>query len=125
MLWVVISLAIGYAILTGGRPPVTRATTLVVVMCGARLCGRPLFAGNTIAFAAIILLVRNPACLFDPGTQLSFVAVLALMQGIGSPRDRPAADPLEQLLQPIPSLVAACIGSLLGTSVSIGVAQLC
>ena len=98
LLWVVIGLAIGYAILTGGRPPVTRATTLVVVMCGARLCGRPLFAGNTIAFAAIILLVRNPACLFDPGTQLSFVAVLALMQGIGSPRDRSVADPLEQLL---------------------------
>jgi len=99
MLWGVIGLAIGYAILTGGRPPVTRATTLVVVMCGARLCGRPLFAGNTIALAAILLLVRNPACLFDPGTQLSFVAVLALMQGIGSPRDRPAAEPLEQLLR--------------------------
>ena len=59
MLWCVIGLAIGYAIMTGARPPVARAATLVIVMCVARLYGRPVFASNTIAFAALVLLVRN------------------------------------------------------------------
>jgi len=99
MLWLVIGLVIGYAMMTGARPPVARATTLVVVMCGARIAGRPLFSGNTIALAAIILLVRNPACLFDSGTQLSFVAVLALSQGMNLSQDRVEEDRLEQLLQ--------------------------
>ena len=99
MLWLVIGLTVGYAIMTGARPPVARAATLVVVMCVARLYGRPIFASNTIAFAALVLLVRNPSCLFDPGAQLSFMAVLALMQGVNLSQDRPAENRLEQLLQ--------------------------
>ena len=98
-LWIVIGLTVGYAILTGGRPPVTRATTLAVVLCGARLCGRPVFVGNTISFAALVLLVRNPTCLFDPGTQLSFLAVLALIGGLRRSLHEQEPDQLEQLIR--------------------------
>ena len=99
MLWIVIMLAICYAILTGGRSPVSRATVWVVVICGARLCGRPIFAGNTIALAGLLLLIRNPGCLFDPGTQLSFLAVLALARGLQRSREPQEADPLDQLIR--------------------------
>ena len=99
MLWIVIMLAIGYAILTGGRSPVSRATTWVVVICGARLCGRPIFAGNTIALAGLLLLIRNPGCLFDPGTQLSFLAVLALARGLQRSPKSQETDPLDQLIR--------------------------
>ncbi|MEC9004498.1 MAG: ComEC/Rec2 family competence protein [Planctomycetota bacterium] len=99
MLWIVILLAIGYAILTGGRSPVSRATTWVVVICGARLCGRPIFAANTIALAGLLLLIRNPGCLFDPGTQLSFLAVLALARGLQRSLESQETDPLDQLIR--------------------------
>jgi len=94
----VIILTITYAMLTDARPPVVRATILVVVTCAAMLSGRRPLALNALAAAALGVLVYNPADLFRTGTQLSFLAV-ATLSWFG-PRllaTRPA-DPLQQLV---------------------------
>ena len=49
--------------------------------------------------AALLLLIRNPTCLFDPGTQLSFLAVLAIMRGFTGSFDGREPDRLQQLVR--------------------------
>lgn len=77
-LYFAIALFIFYALFTDAKPPVVRAAVLISVMCVARLLGRRAFAFNTLALAALILLVVNPTNLFQVGTQLSFLAVATL-----------------------------------------------
>jgi competence protein ComEC len=69
---------LGYTALTDSEPPAIRATVLVWVMCGALLLGRQALAFNTLALAAILVLLVNPADLFRPGTQLSFLSMAVL-----------------------------------------------
>jgi competence protein ComEC len=64
-----------YALLTASRPPVLRATVLIVAFCLARLTGRRTAGYNVLAAAALVLLAWNPSNLFQPGAQLSFLAV--------------------------------------------------
>jgi len=68
-----------YMILTDARPPVIRATILVLLACWALWIGRRTVSFNSLAAAAIIVLILNPADLFRVGTQLSFLAVAGLM----------------------------------------------
>ena len=91
-------LAIAYALLTGSRPPVVRATILVVVTCLARSLGRPAVAWNSWAAAGIITLVWSPAGLFDTGTQLSFLAVAAVIGAWRLVTPHRPRDPLERLI---------------------------
>lgn len=70
---------LAYAGLADVRPPIIRAVTLVLVWCA----GMPWFRSpcplNTLALAAIVILFRNPTDLFDPGAQLSFLALLGIL----------------------------------------------
>lgn len=68
-----------YALVTDAQPPVVRATVLVLAFCFAQLLGRRGLAFNTLAAAALVVLLLNPVELFRPGTQLSFLAVGALI----------------------------------------------
>ena len=68
-----------YAVVTDAQAPVVRATVLVVVFSCARLIGRQGVAFNTLAAAALVVLLINPVELFRPVTQLSFLAVAALI----------------------------------------------
>ena len=67
-----------YAVLTGGGVPIVRST----VMIGAWLIGRRLERAvdlvQSLALAAVIVLVWQPLQLTDPGFQLSFGSVLAI-----------------------------------------------
>jgi competence protein ComEC len=72
-------LTILYAFLTDLQPPVVRATVLVVAMCAARFMGRTALGFNTLSFAGIAVLVHNPLSLFLAGTQISFLAVAAMI----------------------------------------------
>ena len=119
VLWATCVLVVCYALLTGARPPVVRATILIVVYCLARGLGRSPQAWNSLAAAGLITLGLRPSGLFDTGTQLSFLAVASLIaawplfsgnafSGIaeaGSSATRHhGRDPLEQLIllsQPI------------------------
>ena len=67
-----------YAVLTGGRPPVVRASILVSTFCVCSLSYRVVIPANTLALAGIIILAHNPSSLFQIGTQLSFLATAAL-----------------------------------------------
>ena len=73
------ALTVVYAFLTDLQPPVVRATILVVAMCTARLLGRTALGFNTLSIAGIIVLAQNPLSLFQAGTQLSFLAVAAMI----------------------------------------------
>jgi competence protein ComEC len=91
-------LSIVYALLTEARPPVMRATVLVLVVCLARFFHRGGFALNSLSAAALIVLLINPMQLFQVGFHLSFVAVIALVWL--TPRLVPASrlDPLSKLV---------------------------
>ena len=72
-------LTVFYALLTDARPPVMRATVLVVVLCGAMQLARQINPLNALALAALIVLSWNPSNLFRVGSQLSFLAVATLI----------------------------------------------
>jgi len=87
-----------YTLLSGSEPPAIRATLLVWIVCGAMILGRRSLSFNSLAFAAIVVLVLNPSDLFRTGTQLSFIAMLALMWLAPQRLDRKQLDPLTQLI---------------------------
>lgn len=98
VLWIACLLIVGYALLTGARPPVIRAAILVVVYSLARGLGRPPHAWNALSAAGLVTLAIRPSALFDTGTQLSFLAVaslLAMGPFLTGVRQR---DPLNQLI---------------------------
>ena len=74
----VAGLAVFYMLLTDARPPVVRATVLVLVTCGGSYLGRQRLGFNSLALAALIVLAVNPAELFQVGAQLSFLSVAGL-----------------------------------------------
>src|SRR3989338_5893972 len=74
-----ILILIAYAVLTGGQPPVVRATIMAVVFLAGFILEREPESVNTLACAALLILLMNPVNLFDVGFQLSFVSVLAII----------------------------------------------
>ncbi len=86
-----------YAALTGAHPPVVRATILTELACLALWFHRNPFALNSLAIAALVVLVLNPADLFRTGPQLSFLCVATLMW-FGSVRWFPPVTPLQTLI---------------------------
>jgi len=68
-----------YAFLTGGQPPVVRATIMAVIFLTSFLIEREPEPVNTLSAAALVLLVMNPLNLFDVGFQLSFISVLSII----------------------------------------------
>ncbi len=72
-----------YGWLTGGRPSVIRA----ILMCGAwvvaRHSGRHTSVYAIWSLALFLSLLLSPSSLFNPGFQLSFSAVLAIIWGNG------------------------------------------
>ena len=80
---------IGFALLTGARPPVVRATVMVVCVLAARALGRPASTLEAIAVAGAALLAHDPENLRQPGFQLSFAAVLAFAWALRPSSGRP------------------------------------
>ncbi len=66
-----------FLLITGLQPAVLRATIMAFVVFAASVSGREINAWNTISIAALIILLIDVNQLFDPGFQLSFVAVMA------------------------------------------------
>lgn len=64
-----------YVFVVGMSPSVTRAALMLTIYSLLALTGRQRMSLNALAFAAIIMLVANPLCLYDIGFQLSFMAV--------------------------------------------------
>jgi competence protein ComEC len=68
-----------YMIITGSEAPVFRSTIMASVLLLTPLLGRESSSYNTLAFAALIILIFNPLELFNPSFQLSFSAILSLI----------------------------------------------
>ncbi len=68
-----------YAFLTGAQPSVVRATIMAVVLLAGFLVEREADVINSLALAALIILIINPLNLFDVGFELSFASVLAIV----------------------------------------------
>jgi len=69
----------GFALLTGAAAAVTRAAIMFTLYFLAKLIRRKGISYNTLSGAAFIMLLYNPAYLFQAGFQFSFLALLGIM----------------------------------------------
>ena len=76
---IVLALIAVYVPLAGGGPSIQRAGIMGAAGVVAVLAGRPAARWYAIGLAALITLTLDPRAATDPGWQLSFVAVLALL----------------------------------------------
>lgn len=72
-----------YLALAGRAIPTERAFVMVAVMLIAVLLDRRAMSIRSVAFAAVIVLVARPESLLNPGFQMSFSAVVALVFAFG------------------------------------------
>lgn len=117
---IVIAVMWGYAWLTGLTPSVVRAVVMVTLVEVGRMAYRQSLSLNTIAAAAVLILLVRPLDLFNVGFQLSFAATAAIVliakecernlhwQGRIKPRNRV----LDWLLGTVIVSIAAQLGTL-------------
>ena len=80
--WVVITIAtcvLVYITLAETRPSVVRAGTLVLLGCLSYLLARQALSFNLLGATGLVLLMVNPAQLFQAGTHLTFLATAAIL----------------------------------------------
>lgn len=68
-----------YVALVGMGASVVRAAVMLTICSFCIVAGRDKASVNALSLAAIVMLVANPLCLWDVGTQMSFMAVLAIV----------------------------------------------
>ena len=69
----------GYAWLTGMTPSVVRAVLMVTIFEVGRMVYRQAFSLNSVAAAAVLILIVNPKDLWSVSFQLSFAATAAIV----------------------------------------------
>lgn len=72
-------LLIGYDVITGMSPSVVRATVMIAFVFMSTLFYRKSTPLNSVAAAALVILVFSPGSLYSVGFQLSFITVAALI----------------------------------------------
>lgn len=98
--WGTALLVITYAGIVGARPPVVRASVLVLTTLLAVAGARRPSPINLLAASALVVLALNPMELFRGGTQLSFLGVAVV---IGSGR----SGLLNERLNPLQRMIAS------------------
>lgn len=68
-----------YLIISGASASATRAFVMLAMMLVAILADRPALSMRNLALAAAILLLARPQSIIEPGFQMSFAAVTALV----------------------------------------------
>jgi competence protein ComEC len=71
-----------YGLLAGFSSATQRAVLMAAILLGAYVIGRRRDVYNTLAWAAVVILILHPPTLFSISFQLSFAAVLAIVIGI-------------------------------------------
>ncbi|MGC2743429.1 MAG: ComEC/Rec2 family competence protein [Candidatus Angelobacter sp.] len=79
-----IALSVFYAYIAGMGVPIMRAVLMLSLFLVARLLYRDRSGLNATGFAALVVLALSPSALFEPGFQLTFLALLAIT-GISMP----------------------------------------
>ncbi|MEO1856014.1 MAG: ComEC/Rec2 family competence protein [Rubritalea sp.] len=79
--WVpcVIGVMFFYAMVTGMRPPAMRASVMGAVLLSAWLVQRKIVLANSVAVGVIVALMSDGHMLFQPGFQLSFGVLVAIV----------------------------------------------
>jgi competence protein ComEC len=95
--WIVALVVLGYALLTGGRPPALRAAVAVCAVCGGLILRRRVLPANLFALSWITVALVNPTDLFTIGCLLSFLSVAVLCWGTRALWQR-EEDPLDRLI---------------------------
>lgn len=95
--WIVALVLLGYALLTGGRPPALRAAVAVCAVCGGLVLRRDISPANLFALSWIAVALVNPTDLFSTGCLLSFLSVAVLYWAIPHLFHR-EEDPLNRLV---------------------------
>ena len=89
-----------YMALVRAETPVVRATLLIWLTCLGMAMGRRSLAANSLALAAILVLLWHPPELFRIGSQLSFLSTAVLIGASAAlPRGGAADDPIERLIE--------------------------
>ncbi len=70
-----------YAALCGWKAPITRATIMISLYVMARILQRKALNNHVLALAALLITAISPQQLFSVGFQLSFVAIITLING--------------------------------------------
>ena len=73
--------ATGYLLISGAAIATVRAFIMISIMFIAILLDRQALAMRNVALAALLILLVMPESLLDPGFQMSFAAVIALIAG--------------------------------------------
>ncbi|MBI4717233.1 MAG: ComEC/Rec2 family competence protein [Planctomycetes bacterium] len=73
--WLMMLVAVIYAVVAEPRPPILRATVMGVLFCLSLLLRRSTSHLNWMSAAVIVLMLVDPRTAFDAGFQLSFAAV--------------------------------------------------
>ncbi len=81
-----------YLFLSGGNVATLRAFIMASIMFGAILVNRPAISLRNLAIAALIILASEPESIMEPGFQMSFAAVTALIAFYETWRERPKLD---------------------------------
>ena len=71
--------ALGYLMISGAASATVRSYLMITIMFLAVLLDRPALELRNVALAALLILVGWPESLLDPGFQMSFAAVVALV----------------------------------------------
>ena len=79
-----------YLTLSGGGSATVRAYVMAAIMFAAILVDRPAISMRNLAIAAFFVLALEPESIVEPGFQMSFCAVMALIAAWEAWRDRPA-----------------------------------
>lgn len=106
-LWLAIVFVAAYVPLAGGGPSIQRAAVMGVAGLVAALAGRPSSRWYALLLAAALTLAWNPRAAADPGWQLSFAAVLAILALVPVLRARLAAARMPPALAEALALTAA------------------
>ncbi len=75
----VLALMWSYALMVGAQPSVTRAVVMLTMALMAQLLFRAAVGANTLAAAALALLIWQPRDVFNPSLHLSFLTVLMIV----------------------------------------------
>jgi len=106
--------AFGYLLISGASYPTVRSYIMISIMFLAVLLDRPAVALRNVALAAIAILVLYPESLIDPGFQMSFAAVTALVSAYELIRERELRQAGERGRGPgIPRRLVHLIGGIL------------
>ena len=106
---VALGVAFFYLLLSGANVATERAFLMVCVMLGAILLDRRALTMRSVALSAVILLLREPEALGEPGFQLSFAATIVLIAGFAALDRAILREKLPRWLVPVFTMVLTSV----------------